>query len=139
MAEQKRLEKIAIELRHNTPYINNDYSKEDGKVYSDQHPDAKSNGTPLGKGTGVEMDFSVPGSTESRAISTKNLITTESPNQTVGGYYDIYGTEGVTGAFQGKSGRKWANTLNLYSVENEYSADSVDTSANLMEGQYRVD
>lgn len=125
MGKQSRLEFEALNKRHDLQVIS-DYQKEVNE-YSESHKDAMSDGDPLGKGTGVSMGFSVPGQTTNKGINYSNIDTTKG-----GGQYDIDGRDGVGG------GRKYSASMNLYNNENSYGPESVDTSANVAEGQYIV-
>jgi len=125
MGKQSRLEFEALNKRHELQVIS-DYQKEVNE-YSESHKDAMSDGDPLGKGTGVSMGFSIPGQTTNKGINYSNIDTTKG-----GGQYDIEGRDGVGG------GRNYSANINLYNSENSYGSDSVDTSANVAEGQYVV-
>ena len=118
--KQTCLESKAIDLR-NKSFVRNDYTKND--EYSAQHPDALSNGDPLGKGTGHGgHTHSVPD------CNRPSVIDYSSTDTNGGGYYDINGRDGV-------GGRTFLKAINLYSENNEYSADSIDTSLNVADGQ----
>lgn len=126
--KQSRLEEKAISLRKTKPYTSSRYSKQEGKEYNEDHSDAKqSDGNPLGKGTGVSMGVApLPGESTNTGISRKYIDTDNG-----GGSYDIHGKNGV-------GGRNYLMTMRKYNKENEYGEDSVDTSANILEGQYFV-
>ena len=130
MAKQSRLESEALGYRKETLIIN-DYQKETGKEYSAEHEDAKSHDDenhPLGKGTGNGgHGYSVPNPNASKTQIKPQLDTTKG-----GGSYDIYGRPSVGG------GRNRLLAINIYNQNESYGPDSVDTSANVLEGQYVV-
>ena len=142
MAEQSRLENIGITKRDEL-VIKNDYANNKvGEEYSESHKDAKSDGDPKGKGNGVSMGFAVANpddfSVSSTGVRTQRMnyntiITHESESQTIGGSYDREGRGGMK-----YSGRNSLLMMNKFNPENEYGPDSVDTSANLLDGQYKV-
>lgn len=127
--KQSTLEKRAIEKRQ-TELVRSDYNK--ANAYSESHEDALSNPEDetkaLGKGTGngghqaYVPDHSKP----STLINYSSFNTTEG-----GGAYDIHGRNG-------QGGRNRLLQINLYDKENAYGPDSVDTSANINEGQYVI-
>lgn len=129
MAKQSNLEKKGIEER-NQEIIKNDYSAND--EYSSTHDDALSHpdseDKPWGKGTGHGgHTYFLPDSTKSKdQMNYSNFDTFNG-----GGSYDIYGREGV-------GGRVRLTTINLYSQDNAYGVNSVDTTLNQMDGQYIV-
>ena len=126
---QQRLETNAIEKRQEL-VIKNKYKRGEGESdtihqYNEQHPDALSNGDPLGKGTGKSMTAAPnPGVMKTRAISYTNIDTHNG-----GGSYDIDGREPVGG------GRNWSMTRNLYNMDGEYGPESVDMTENIRQGQ----
>ena len=124
MAKQSNLEKEGIEKRNELSAIS-DYQKVTNE-YSESHPDAKSDGDPQGKGTGIPMGYSVPGESTSKGISYKNMDTAKG-----GGLYDAEGRNRV-------GGRVYLQGINMHSQGNSYVPDSVDTSNNVAEGQYLV-
>ena len=125
MAKQQRLEIEALEMRKKLVQ-ENDYQKGADHEYSSDHKDALSDGDPLGKGTGVPLGVaSRPGEDPSKGISYRNMDTKHG-----GGKYDIEGRPEV-----GKSGREQLMVMNLYNEASAYGVDSVDTSANVAEGQ----
>lgn len=102
--------------------------------YSAFHDDARSTGDPQGKGVDFEgMGFLLPNTAITADTTTMGM--TFSTEQG-GGKYDIEGTEGVEGAYQGKAGRDYLMTINIYDREHEYGLSSVDTSLNVIDGQY---
>ena len=128
MAKQTSLEKKGIEKRGEYA-VKNDYSKFD--AYSENHKDALSDPNDenkvLGKGTGHGgHTHSVPDSTKSSTAFTYDIDTTAG-----GGAYDIHGRNN-------SGGRNRLVQINLYSAENPYGADSIDTTFNQQEGQYIV-
>lgn len=124
MAKQSRLEAEAIETRKEH-LVKNDYQKLVNE-YSETHPDALSDGDPLGKGTGNDITYSLPDATKSKHQYTRNVDTANG-----GGQYDIEGRNG-------RGGRKRASVVNIYSSVAPYGEDSVDTSKNIEEGQYVI-
>lgn len=118
---QTSLEKKAIELRQELK-VRNDYDKSD--IYSITHKDALSDGDIKGKGTGHGgHTHSIPDSNKPNAINYSTFDTNGGGN-----LYDIDG-------FKGKGGRNFLTTISKYNKENEYGINSVDTSANLADGQ----
>lgn len=133
---QSRLEEVALKERKELllkTNLKSSYSKE--SPYSENHKDAISDGDALGKGTrNGGHSYNIPDRNKpTTLIDYSTFDTTDG-----GGKYDIEGTDGVQGAFQGPSGRNFAKRINLYSAENSYGPNSVDTSANVMDGQYVV-
>lgn len=120
---QTCLEKKGIEARQET-LVRNDYNRSD--EYSILHSDAISNGDPLGKGTGIGgHTHSTPDCNKPTAIDYSNFDTFGG-----GGLYDIEGRNGV-------GGRNFLKNISVYNAQNEYGINSVDTSANLSDGQVR--
>lgn len=118
---QACLEVKGIEAR-NESLVRNDYTRND--EYSSTHPDALSNGDPLGKGTGHGgHTHSTPDCTKPSSIDYSNFDTTNG-----GGIYDIEGRNGV-------GGRNFLETISVYNETHEYGPNSVDTSANVADGQ----
>lgn len=118
---QTCLEVKGIEAR-NESLIRNDYTRID--EYSVLHPDALSNGDPLGKGTGHGgHTHSVPDCTKPSSIDYSNFDT-----ENAGGIYDIEGRNGV-------GGRNFLKTISVFNENYEYGANLVDTSANVADGQ----
>ena len=102
-----------------------DADNEDAKHHDDdQHP--------WGKGTGKSMGYAIRNLSASKTdIDYSNVDTTTE----AGGSYDIYGTKGVDKAYQGDSGRKYLQRINIYGPENQYRKDSVDIDETVR-GQY---
>jgi hypothetical protein len=122
---QTCLEKRGMEERHEE-ITRSDYNIEN--QYSPTHSDAMSNGDVQGKGTGHG------GHTHFLPDCTKPTTTINYSNfdtENGGGYYDIKGRNGI-------SGRERALATSLYNKEAQYGPKSVDTSANVAEGQYYV-
>lgn len=118
---QTCLEVKGIEAR-NESLVRNDYTRND--VYSATHPDALSTGDPQGKGTGHGgHTHSVPDCTKPSSIDYSNFDTNGG-----GGLYDIEGRNGV-------GGRIFAMNISVYNEENQYGQNSVDTTANVNDGQ----
>lgn len=141
MAEQSRLENIGITKR--TQLISkNDYNKLPDKEYNESHPDAKSDGDPLGKGSGVSMGYSVARpddfSIDEKGNRTQRMnygtvMTHETDSQTIGGSFDRLGKAELQ-----HSGRVQLMSMNKYQPGegHEYGIDSVDTTVNRADGQY---
>jgi hypothetical protein len=120
---QTCLEKKGIEARGEA-LVRNDYSRID--EYSDLHSDALSNGDPQGKGTGIGgHTHSTPDSSRPSTIDYSNFDTMNG-----GGLYDIEGRNGV-------GGRNFLMNISVYNAQHEYGPNSVDTSANISDGQVR--
>lgn len=118
---QTCLEIKGIEAR-NESLTRNDYTRND--EYSVTHKDALSDGDPLGKGTGYGgHTHSVPDCKKPSTISRSNFDTSGG-----GGLYDIEGRNGV-------GGRIFSMNISVYNEENEYNLNSIDTSANVADGQ----
>lgn len=118
---QTCLEKKGLEARREAR-VRNDYGMND--EYSAQHPDALSNGDPLGKGTGHGgHTHSIPDCTKPSAINYSNFDTTGG-----GGKYDIEGRNG-------NGGRTFLQNISLYNENNQYGPNMIDTSANVADGQ----
>lgn len=125
MAAQSELERIGIDERHNE-LGHADYNP--SNAYSETHPDAlgpdtpNANGDETGKGTGVSMTYSIPSTTKNpnSPISYRNMITDKG-----GSAVDI-------------NARNIQQGINLYGPNNSYGIGSVDTSANVAEGQYTI-
>ena len=122
MAKQTCLEKKGIEARHeNIP--RNDYNSTD--EYSALHKDALSDGDPLGKGTGHGgHGHWLPDCSKGQTMIDYSNFDTENG----GGLYDIEGRNG-------KGGRNWSKNISLYNENDQYGPNSVDTTANQLEGQ----
>lgn len=132
--KQSRLDKEGIEYRSTripgkNKYIDeiNPYDKDNDSA---RHHDDDAH--PWGKGTGKSMDYVKRNLSAPKTRMDYSAVDSRSE---AGGSYDIYGTEGVEGAFQGKSGRNYLKEINFYSPDKEYGKDSVniDTSVH---GQY---
>jgi len=124
MGKQTCLEKNAIEKRQEE-LVRNDYSKVD--EYSDMHPDALSNGDPMGKGSGNGGHLhSIPNCNLPKSMMDYSNIDTRSEN--IGGSYDINGRNGI-------GGRNFLKTISLYNEVNEYGPNYVDTTLNIEDGQ----
>lgn len=122
MGKQTCLEKKGIESRHET-LIRNDYNSSD--EYSAQHKDAISDGDPLGKGTGHGgHGHWLPDCSKGQTMIDYSNFDTENG----GGLYDIEGRNG-------KGGRNWLKNISLYNENDQYGPNSVDTTANQLDGQ----
>jgi hypothetical protein len=128
-SKQSVLEKEGMIERHKE-IIRSDYNKND--FYSENHEDALSNPADptkyLGKGTnsGGHQHYTPDFSKPKTLINYSNLDTSNG-----GGAYDIYGKDG-------KGGRNRLLAINNYSKDNSYGPNSVDTSANIADGQYVI-
>lgn len=138
MAEQSRLENIGITKRTQLTH-KNDYIKTENE-FSEQHKDALSDGDPLGKGNGISMGVAVANTDDfyideygnrSQRMNYNNLVTHESGTKTIGGLYDRFGKPEL-----GHSGRLQLLSMNKYQEGHEYGPDSIDTTANRLDGQY---
>ena len=124
MAKQTCLEVNAIERRQEE-LVRNDYTRND--EYSETHKDALSDGDPLGKGSGFGgHTHYLPDCKKPKTMYDYSNFDTNANN--VGGSYDINGRNGV-------GGRRYLQTICLYNEENQYGANSVDTSLNVADGQ----
>lgn len=121
---QSCLEIVSINERHEE-IVRSDYNYEN--QYNAQHPDALSNGDTQGKGT-------ANGGHSYWLPDCRSYIGTSTFR------YDDFDTAVSSNA--GNNADNEARTTSLarsmYNAENQYSARSVDTSANLREGQYRL-
>jgi hypothetical protein len=118
---QTCLEKKGIESR-NDLIVRNDYAIND--QYSAMHPDALATGDPQGKGTGHGgHTHSIPDCNAPSSINYSNFDTNGG-----GGQYDIDGRNGV-------GGRVFCQNISMYNETNDYCGVSIDTSANVADGQ----
>lgn len=124
---RSRLQDEAIEKREELVGKNR-YVNTPDKMYTEESKDARSDGDPLGKGTGVPLGVAPrPGEINSKAISYANMDTTAG-----GGLYDIKGRNGV-------GGRDRLMAMNLYGPNDGYNyhgQNMVDTTENVRAGQY---
>lgn len=132
MAQQTRLEQEGIDKRNETMRGNVFYSvKEAEKNYSDKHDTARTHDDDkhiLGKGTGHGgHTYVVPGESKSKTMINKSNFDTENG----GGAYDIHGRNNV-------GGRNFLKKISKYGPDKQYGIGSIDTSANIEEGQYRI-
>lgn len=123
---QNNLEKKGFEKRQELE-VRNDYTKAD--QYSESHPDAKSDGDPLGKGTGHGGHTHVIPSDDKSDLHRYNYGMIDTYNG--GGLYDIKGRNEI-------GGREYLQTINKYNEDHKYGEGSVDTSLNIKDGQYFV-
>lgn len=140
MSKQSRLENVAISKRDSL-IIKNEYSEIEGKEYNETHKDALSDGDVNGKGNGTSMTYAIP-ETDSFYISNEGvrvqkinystIVTHENGANTIGGEYDRNGNPSIK-----KSGRNGLMNINKFSPDNEYGEDSVDTTENILLGQYK--
>ena len=125
MAQQSNLERLGIDER-NRELINNEYSK--NNEYSENNPDAlgpnspNASGEEKGKGTGTSLGYLAltPNKDPHSPINYGTVITDRG-----GSAVDI-------------NVRNLHFNRNLYSDENEYGINSIDTSKNIADGQYVV-
>lgn len=119
---QSCLEKRSMEERHEE-IVRSDYNQND--PYSGTHKDALADGDSRGKGTGHGgHTFWLPDC--SGTLGTFNYSNFDtSPSSNAGNDKD-------------NEARNKAFARSLYNYENQYSAKTVDTSANVLEGQYMV-
>ncbi len=122
MGKQTCLEKVALEKRPEN-LIRNDYNRTN--EYSSTHKDAISDGDALGKGTGHGgHGHYLPDCSKGQTmIDYSNFDTSNG-----GGLYDIEGRNG-------RGGRNWLKNISLYNENDQYGINSVDTSANRLDGQ----
>lgn len=131
---QSRLDREGIEYRSTRIPGKNKYM-DVINPYDENSDDARHHDDdkhPHGKGTGRAMGYAIK---DESAPKTHFNYTNVDTRSEAGGSYDIYGTKGVEGAFQGDAGRNFLKQINEYSPENAYGKDSVtiDTS---VRGQY---
>ena len=137
MAQQSNLERIGIDEREHE-FIKSPYTYNEETPYSASHPDAQSDGDVRGKGTDTPLTvLDIP--TEKLRHDDPQPYGETVNTDAGGGLYDVAGTKGVQGAFQGDAGRNYLLTshLNVYNKNSEYGKDSVDTSNNVP-GQYWI-
>ena len=139
MAKQSNLERIGIDERMDE-FAKSPYTYSEQNQYSKDHPDALgTDENEKGKGTDVPLGvLDIPTKKLRYDDPQTNGITVNT--NAGGGKYDVEGTKGVQGAFQGDAGRNYligTSKLNPYSPANEYGKDSVDTNNNIV-GQYWV-
>lgn len=120
--EAKGMEERQVEL------VRSDYNKINR--YSESHEDALSHpddpNKVLGKGTNSGGHGHYAPNSSQKGYNYSNLNTTEG-----GGYYDIHGRND-------QGGRDRLLKINIYGKDNPYGHGSVDTSANIDEGQYVI-
>jgi len=124
---QSCLEKRGIDERQKET-VRSDYNKEN--EYGPTHPDALSDGDPLGKGTGGSHTHFLPSCDKPTNMIDYSNFTT-SPDSQIGGLYDIEGRNDV-------GGRKKAMASSLYNYQNQYGANLINTEQNIAEGQFFV-
>ncbi len=124
MGKQTCLEKTGLQRRQEE-LVRNDYTRFD--EYSAIHKDAISDGDPQGKGSGHGgHTHSVPNCDLPKGMMDYSNFDTNAEN--IGGSYDIHGRNGV-------GGREFLSTINIYNESNSYGINSVDTTANVEDGQ----
>jgi hypothetical protein len=115
--------------------VKSDYKKgengDNSTEYSEEHIDARSDSNNpskiLGKGTGNASHQAYTPNPSAEGYRYDSLNT----RLEAGGAYDIHGRNN-------NGGRNRLVKINLYSSENEYSVNSIDTSANINDGQYVI-
>lgn len=122
---QTCLEKRGMDER-SEEIVRSDYNAEN--PYGPTHPDAISDGDPQGKGTGHGGHNAwLPDCTKpNNMIDYSNFDTING-----GGSYDIYGRNDI-------GGRERSLARSMYNQENQYSANLVNTTENVAQGQYYV-
>lgn len=133
MAQQQRLEKVGLDYRQNNLGKTNSQLPSNGAYtktnkYDENHKDALADGDALGKGTGMPMGYAVADYNAPRTQMNYSVIDTTT---NAGGLYDTDGRNGM-------GGRKRLMTINRFNENNPYGENSVDTSANIADGQYKV-
>ena len=133
---QTALEKNAIDIRNGVPVrgdvttsnvLNNTYNK--SNEYSALHKDALADGDARGRGTGHGgHTHTIPDYTKPKTMFDYSNIDT---SDKAGNSYDKHGRNGV-------GGREFLTTINIYSKENPYSVDIIDTSKNVADGQVKI-
>lgn len=121
---QSCLEIVSIKERHEE-IVRSDYNYEN--QYNAQHPDALANGDMRGKGT-------ANGGHSHWLPDCRSYIGTSTFR------YDDFDTAVASNAGNNADNEARSASLarSMYNAETQYSARYVDTSANLLEGQYRV-
>lgn len=131
MGKQTCLEKAGMTARHDE-IVRSDYNIED--QYSSTHKDAISDGDVQGKGHPTVKGHThwTPScdGTANNMIKYDNFAT--SPSDQIGGKLDIDG-------YLDRPGRKTQMARSIYNYEEPYGPTSVDTSANVNDGQYYTD
>lgn len=118
---QSCLEIRSMDERHEE-LVRNDYNRDD--QYSATHPDAMATGDSRGKGVGGGHTHWLPNCNGTLGVfNYSNFIT--SPDSGAGNNAD-------------NEARNTAMARSLYKPDYQYSARLVDTSANVLEGQYQV-
>ena len=128
--KQSTLETKVIDERNLETQLSHYYKN---KAYSESHEDALSDPTNdkkyLGKGTG-SGGFQHSQPNHDLSPTHMNYSNLDTHNE-AGGAYDIHGKNGV-------GGRNWLKKINLYNIDNAYSANSIDMSENIDDGQYVI-
>lgn len=128
MGKQTCLEKNGITARHDQT-VRSDYNQEN--AYSSVHKDAISDNEIQGKGHPTVKGHThwTPScdGTANNMIKYDNFAT--SPSDQIGGLYDIKGRAGIPG-------REEQMARSIYTYLEPYGPTSVDTSANVNDGQY---
>jgi len=124
---QSCLEVKGIERRQEE-LVRNDYTRND--EYNATHPDAISDGDPLGKGSGHGgHTHYIPDCTKPQSMIDYSNFDTYAEN--IGGSYDINGRNDI-------GGRKYLKAISKYNAETPYGTNSVDTTMNVQDGQIVV-
>ena len=130
MGKQTCLEKAGITERHDE-IVRSDYNIEN--QYSSAHKDAISDGDVQGKGHPTVQGHThwtpTCDGTTNNMIKYDNFAT--SPEDSIGGKLDIEG-------YMDRPGRKTQMARSIYTYENQYGANLIDTTVNVNDGQYFV-
>ena len=120
---QSCLEVRSMEERHEE-IVRNDYNREN--IYTELHPNARSTGDSKGKGTGHPGGMKV---LRPNCSGVLNVID-----------YSNYDTaiSSEPGNNTDNEARNKALVRSLYNMDKKYSAELIDTSSNIREGQYSV-
>lgn len=132
MAKQSNLEKIGFERRNEYELVRNDIKKHlpygVGHEKATWHEGDETH--PLGKGTNSGgHQHTLP---QEYNELTKNQIKPQIDTDNGGGSYDINGRPGIGG------GRKWLQKINVYDKEHPYGPNSINTEANINDGQFFI-
>jgi len=131
--KQSRLDKEGRNYRNEQIPGKNKYADEIN-VYDGDNDSALSHDDenhPHGKGTGKSMGYAIRNLDAPKTQINYSNVDTKNG----GGSYDIYGTKGVSKAYQGDSGRKYLQRINIYNPDNAYGKDSVDVDTSVR-GQF---
>lgn len=119
MGQQTRLEKEGLNYRENN-LPKSEYQRESNE-YSAEHPNAKSDGDARGKGVGTAAHAYLLPDENASKTSYKNTLITDKGGSSVD-----------------TTQRTYLQSINLYNENRAYGPNSVDTSANVADGQIIV-